>query len=390
MWFFRIVYWSSFNHGLVCFLQRICYRQRNKNANIIYISRFTVMYCNWFFHKVVIIIILVKAIAGSHLFGTNTENSDHDFKGVFLPSVDDLLLGKFDQTIHTNTNSVIGQKNTKDDVDIELYSLDKFLKMLYQGQTTAWELLFTPDHMILEKHPLWDEIRAAAPQFLNKNISAFLGYCKQQAHKYGIRGSRMNSLEAVLKIIKPCMKTRMTSMGGSFVKLEWVSDLTLNCLGTEIIKDILELEHCEHIKDKNGKDLIVICGKKFGLDTNLQYVLQPLQKYYDEYGERSRKAKENEGIDWKALSHAVRVCMQAISLLENHKIELPMSEANTGLLKLIKAGKLPFDEVAMVIERYQDALNDAVENSELPTQADLKAFQDIQISIYKRYINGEI
>lgn len=44
--------------------------------------------------------ILVKAVAGSHLFGTNTEKSDKDFKGVFLPSADDILLGKFDQTVN--------------------------------------------------------------------------------------------------------------------------------------------------------------------------------------------------------------------------------------------------------------------------------------------------
>lgn len=334
--------------------------------------------------------ILVKAVAGSHLFGTNTETSDKDFKGIFLPEADDILLGKFDQTIHNHTNSIVGQKNTKDDVDIEFYSLDKFLKMLYQGQTVAWELLFTPDEMILEKHPLWDEIRKETPKFLNKRVDAFIGYCKQQAHKYGIRGSRMNTLETVLTILRPYMYLKVKSVNNGYVNCEHASDKTLGDILFDDYDKIIKLEHTERTPDKNGKDLIHICGKKFGLDTNLQYVVQPLQKYYDEYGERSRKAKENEGIDWKALSHAVRVCMQAYSLLNNHTILLPMDPRQVEVLKDIKAGKFTFDIVADLIETWQDMLLEAREDSTLPEEPNLQAFQDVQKRIYAMIIKGEV
>lgn len=265
--------------------------------------------------------ILIKAIAGSHLFGTATETSDKDYKGVFLPEASDILLGKFDQTIHDHTNNT-NNKNTKDDIDIEFYSLDKFLKMLYQGQTVAWELLFTPDEYILEKHPLWDEIRAATPLFLNKKVDAFIGYCKQQAHKYGVRGSRMNTVDLWLTHLK---QYPLTST------LEHI-----------IVGDLMKLDHTELIQDKNGKQLLTICGKKFGLDTKLQYITEPLQKYYDEYGERSKLARQNQGVDWKALSHAVRVCMQASSLLTTGRIQLPMNKDHVTLLKGIKAGQLSF------------------------------------------------
>jgi hypothetical protein len=315
--------------------------------------------------------ILIKAIAGSHLFGTNTPSSDQDFKGVFIPDADDILLGKFDQTIHQSTNKEVGQKNTKDDVDVEFYSLDKFLKMLYQGQTVAWELLFTPDHMILEMDPAWNEVRAYAPFLVNKKVDAFIGYCKQQAHKYGVRGSRLNTIETVLKLFEKCNERT-----------------TLGCHEHEI-SEILKLEHAEMIKDKNGKNLLTICGKKFGLDTRLEYVIEPLQKYYAEYGDRSRKAKENQGIDWKALSHAVRVCMQAISLLETGKIELPMSYERIKLLKAIKAGELSFEQVANYIEEYQDLMLEAREKSTLPAEPNLDMFQEIQKLHYKRAINAK-
>lgn len=35
--------------------------------------------------------VLVKCVAGSHLFGTNTENSDKDYKGVYIPDADSIL-----------------------------------------------------------------------------------------------------------------------------------------------------------------------------------------------------------------------------------------------------------------------------------------------------------
>lgn len=311
--------------------------------------------------------ILIKAVAGSHLFGTNTENSDHDYKGVFLPEADDILLGKFNQTIHQKTNKS-NTKNTKDDVDIELYSLDKFLTMLYQGQTVAWELLFTPDSHILEKHPYWDEICAYAPQLVNKKVDAFIGYCKQQANKYGIRGSRMKTLEEVLAY------------------------LDTNCyhgndkLSSVCLAPLLNLEHVEMINDKNGKELFVVCGKKFGLDTAVHYVTEPLKKYYSMYGERSRKAKINEGIDWKALSHAVRVCYQAIDLLENGTLQLPLPGTTAQVLKDIKAGEWTFEEVSSFLEDLMDDLLTAQVRSKLRREPDIEMFQKIQKIFYTRVI----
>jgi hypothetical protein len=315
--------------------------------------------------------ILVKAIAGSHLFGTNTPSSDMDYKGIFLPEASDILLGKFNQVIHDHTNNS-GNKNTKDDIDIEFYSLDKFLTMLYQGQTVAWELLFTPDSMILEKHPLWDEIRAAAPLLVNKRVDAFVGYCKQQSHKYGTRGSRLNSLEIVLSYLD-------TNVDHGDNRLREVD-----------LSPLLNLEHVEMIKDTNGKELFVVCGKKFGLDTPVSYVEKPLKLYYDTYGERSKQARLNQNVDWKALSHAVRVCMQAISLLNTGKIMLPMHPSQVTLLKGIKKGDLTFDVVSNLIEEYQEDMLRARDESTLPAEPNLAEFQKIQTRIYGMIVKGEV
>ena len=73
--------------------------------------------------------ILMKAVAGSHLFGLNTPSSDKDYKGIFLPSAEEILLQRVPKTRNTTTGQK-DAKNTAEDIDVELYSLGKFFEML--------------------------------------------------------------------------------------------------------------------------------------------------------------------------------------------------------------------------------------------------------------------
>ena len=49
--------------------------------------------------------VVFKCIFGSHLYGLNTEDSDKDFKGIFIPSFEDIVLG---------SNEVISVKTGND------------------------------------------------------------------------------------------------------------------------------------------------------------------------------------------------------------------------------------------------------------------------------------
>ena len=92
---------------------------------------------------------IVKIIFGSHLYGTDTPDSDQDFKGIFLPTKEQIFLGKIPKSINENTKKGEG-KNTADDVDTEIYSLHYFLKLACEGQTVSLDMLHAPDNMIIE------------------------------------------------------------------------------------------------------------------------------------------------------------------------------------------------------------------------------------------------
>ena len=79
---------------------------------------------------------------GSKLYGTNNKDSDDDFKGIFVSNAGMVLLKK-DIYHWTKTTGGDESKNTKDDVDFQLYSLHMFFDLLRKGETSAIELVFS-------------------------------------------------------------------------------------------------------------------------------------------------------------------------------------------------------------------------------------------------------
>ena len=312
----------------------------------------------------------------SHLFGTNTENSDLDHKGIFIPSAKEIILGKYStaKVSSTNTTKV---KNTKDDTDTAMYSLGKFLKMVQQGQTVAYEFLFTPDEFILEKDERWDYIVSHRDQLLHKGVSAFIGYAQQQAAKYGLKGSRMASIKALLGYLEKKDK-----------------DLALFSYWDDITKVFNNVQHIDFIElpaNKNMTSLMIphlsVCSRKFDRQCKVGYVHNILTKIYKEYGHRAKLAEKNEGVDWKAISHAARVSIQGIELLKTGFITLPLKSEDRKLVTDIKKGKFAYKDIAPTIEDLLEKLKLEEKNSSLRAKVDQKLIDDLIYEIYVRKVN---
>ena len=301
--------------------------------------------------------IIVKAIAGSHLFGTSTPASDTDFKGVYIPSKEDLLLGNAKSSISIKTNDT-GSKNGADDIDTEYYSLQKFMHMLAEGQTVALELLWTPENMIQEKTPLWDFLVAHREELMHKKVTAFVGYCKTQANKYGVKGSRMATIKKISHYIKNAALTHPR------VKLG-------ECEAWDFLRRIVVTDDLKHVEfgaqetRMGSVSYIEICGRKFQSTVTIGYMADALTKIYDKYGERAKQAEQNEGIDWKALSHAYRVLVQATEILSTGKLTLPIPNPELHVIREIKAGNQQFKDVQLWLEKGLETIEGLVETSKL-------------------------
>jgi len=144
--------------------------------------------------------LIVRMVFGSHLYGTNTPESDKDFKGVFMPTKEQIYLGKIPKCYSEQTGDD-KSKNTKEDTDTEIYSLHYFIKLACEGQTVALDMLHAPLDMRTYSSPLWHRIIFNRSKFYTKNMKAFVGYARRQAAKYGIKGSRLDAAKNVLDFI---------------------------------------------------------------------------------------------------------------------------------------------------------------------------------------------
>jgi len=292
--------------------------------------------------------IIVKMIFGSHLYGTATSDSDLDYKGIFLPSKEEILLGNIPKGYSYSTRAT-GVKNTADDTDVELYSLHYFIKLACEGQTVALDMLHAPDAMITESSDVWTSIVKQRRKFYSKNLKSFIQYARRQASKYGIKGSRLSAASEVLTLLRSEDPTK---------RLQVVWD------------KLPRLEHCyEAGRDPNGIRQYQVCGKMFQETTSIGYMIPVLEKFYDEYGNRARLASENRNVDWKAVSHALRAAIQVKEILTQSKITFPLKKA--PFLVLVKEGKLDYvAEVAPVLEALMEEVEGLVSGSGLPEKAD--------------------
>lgn len=323
--------------------------------------------------------ILVKTYAGSHLFGTDTPESDTDYKGVYIPTAEQILLGNYPETIQQTTGAS-DSKNSKYDIDVELYSLTKFMKMLENGDTAAIELLFTPDEMIVEKSVLWETIVSQRDQLISKKVKGIIGYSRHQANKYGIKGLRLDDLTVSINELKRIDK----ELGGGSLKLKHAWD--------EVNQALKGLEHVRFVKLTPNKaaeedvPAIDILGKKFDWHCGFTYVLQSLKKTQKEYGRRAREAKSNGGIDFKALSHALRVSIQGIELLKTGKITLPLKEKDVTLVRSVKLEKMESPIVSLLIEEKLAELEELSKTSTLRESLDKDFVNELIIEFHGRII----
>lgn len=304
---------------------------------------------------------IVEMKFGSHLYGLDTPNSDTDYKAIFIPSVRDLV---FDP-VHNITTSTGGcGKNTKDDTDIELISIQKFVKDALNGQTYTIDMLHCENPILTS--PEWEFLVKNRKKFYTKNMTAYMGYVKQQAAKYGIKGSRLGDIQQSIWSLE-----------------EFSPDKTI----AEAAPYLWEGQYAKFVTVFNPKTKVEeryyeVNSKKYGFSNTCGYAAERLQKMYDSYGDRAKLAMRNEGVDWKALSHAFRAGYQMQGILEDGDFSYPLLQ--NEYIMAVKQGKVDFKEAASELERLVDHLNILSENSNLPDKADKEFFYDfIYSEVYK-------
>ena len=346
--------------------------------------------------------LLFKSLSGSFLYGTQSDSSDKDYKGVFLPDLNDLILGKAPKhyTSSTRTNS---EKNTKDDVDETYYSLHYFLDLVAKGDTNAIDILFsyTNKEAVIYIDPVFQEIINNIDKIITKNVKAYLGYCKSQCIKYSIKGDKLKNFKEFERFLEYYSDFREDSKPLTLGKaLNWlINEWVLSYENPEdyIIKDKVVGkrykqnipgfgEHCYVLKMDNKETYLMISDIKFHFLETVQDTKKKLKNVIDSYGKRSEAAANDNGVDWKAISHCLRVLYQVEELLTTNKITFPL--VNADFIKSVKynTSKMSYEEIMKLIEEKISFIeNRLFPNSTLREKADYKWIEQFILKQYKNY-----
>jgi hypothetical protein len=211
------------------------------------------------------------------------------------------------------------------------------------------DALWTPKEFWIESSPLWEELVALREKFISRRMNAFIGYARGQAAKYSLKGDRLKRLQT--------FETILIDQGAD--------------PATHPIKGMWHILPFEDERtNPQGIRECQIAGKWFGETTPVKYVLTSVQNQIKRYGKRANAARKAGGVDWKAMSHALRVSLELEDLLQHKHIMFPLTHA--PLLLSIKRGEVALEDVQTMLYDSLAMVELLAVRSDLPDEVDRK------------------
>ena len=296
-------------------------------------------------------------VSGSYAYGTNNENSDLDIRGVAIEERDDLLLGN-------------GMEQYEDKAtDTVVYGLQKYVSICRNCNPNALEMLGTRPEHVLYMDSVGQLLRDNIELFLSKKAyQTFAGYATSQLRR--IQNAMAHDSypeEEKERHIKKSIDNMML-----FVKDEY---------------DLHEGTFDFGIADgEDGPRLVASVSvekmplRKF-IDVNSH--LYTLLRNYDKLNHRNRK--KDEAHLRKHAMHLVRLYLTGIDILRGNGVHT-YREKELPLLREIRAGKIPMEDVFKMAEDFEAEIKDAYLTSRLPATPDSKAIDNLLLRIYREQL----
>ena len=335
--------------------------------------------------------IVFSTYYGSRLYGTDGPDSDIDVRGVFLPLKHDLLLDRAPK-----------QYSFKDHRDIAFMSLHRFLDLLTQGETNCLDMFFsyTNPKVQLATTSIYKELVENKDKLITKNIGKYLGYCKAQALKYSIKGDRIQNLEAFGQILDKLPNPGGITLGQALdCDKELIPDSTVVIDAGDYIKNDRKIgvrnklvgtpmgEHVYAVTMDNQEEYLSVAGHLFPVEANITTTKNSINKCLASYGKRAFNAAADNGADFKALSHALRVAYQAEELLNTGMVTFPLRGPKLEQIRAIKFKTTPlhYEEIVDLIEQQIKHIEeDCIPNTKLPAKPDYAWIEQLILNLYEK------
>lgn len=293
---------------------------------------------------------IVKTVHGSHLYGLNTPTSDLDQKQVFvINDIRDVILGRGREATR--------EQNEK--LDLESMSLHKFFEGLSRGEMIAVDIIHTPEEFILEKDPVWNEIRTMRDQFYTKGMKSYMGYIKSQYFGFKQRVENLATLNRIKSILE-------ASDPNAVLGKLW---------------DYLPIKKDFQIVEKDGGMFYVVMDHHFLITQKIRGVHTVICSMIENrFGKRIKNALV-DGFDWKGLSHALRATYQLQDIYTEGDIVFPFTGDRRRFLLDVKTGQVPGEQVVEIIDERIEYVTQLSEQSDYPEKIPRTLWEDVLVEI---------
>jgi len=305
--------------------------------------------------------LILKVRCGSHLYGTNTSESDEDFAGIFVPNAEYLIglkdikskevdLGKIKKDEHG--------KNTKDSIDFKVYFLEKFIRLALKNNPNILELLFVDEKNIVFIN---DEGRALVDlryEFLSRHIKGrFLEYANAQRDKMVIKLDNYDKLNKAYDYI---------------------------CENEGRFRFLLELmEASPNILFVRKKDYAIIGNINFPITVTLKRAKSIIHTRLAKFGSRQELISKY-GYDTKFASNLIRLLLEGGELLMTGNLEFPLKAKQ--LILDIRYGKYSMPEIIFLASRIEEGIEKYADIYKVPDEPNEELIEKFVIETHKGYI----
>lgn len=303
---------------------------------------------------------------GSYLYGTNTEESDRDVCGIFMPNIEYVLGFKRCEEIDCSIKDKVEGKNTKDAVDKKYYEFRKFIKLALENNPNILEMLFVNQSNLIYLHEIGARLISNRLLFPHRGLKQkFLGYASSQKHKMIIKKDNYYDLRNTIDYLS------------KFNSQKLLAEIITRTDLPYFIKGQYDKKH--NVRFIRVGDLNIVPSK------NVAQAINIVQDRLDKVGNREELVLKY-GYDTKFASHLIRLMLEGIELLKTGALEFPLKERQTILD--IKNGKWKVEDIFAYSKYLEQSIESIEKNSSLPKKPQYDLIEKWCIYELREWING--
>ena len=318
---------------------------------------------------------ILEIRVGSHLYGTNTPESDEDFSGIIMPVAEEVFgFEKMEQIDNSTKSKKESGKNDKDAIDKTYFEFRKFIKLAIENNPNVLEQIWVNDSNIIYCSELGSLLLAMRSLFPHKGLNQkYIAYAKSQKHKMTLKPDNYHALQTVLDylydflgndtIVNLSDKEQITKARSLFVERRM--DIDNKNLPVSFNDSFIKIGDININKNQDVKQVINTLNQRIKTATHRK-------ELWDKYG-----------YDSKFCSHSFRLLYEGISLLETGSIEFPLKQKD--YLVDIKSGKFTLGEVLIQLDELEKVAEDVFDKSSLRSKPEYDKIQQFVVKTMKEY-----